>query len=136
MKNVQDNTQSENRKSQGRKILVIEDDKFLSRALNDKLSMKGYQVELAFSGKEALEKIMTQKPDLILLDIMLPHKNGFQILEEMKRSDDLKNIPVIVLSNLGQESDIARAKELGANDYFVKADTPLKILVQKVDAYF
>ena len=114
------------------KILVAEDDQFLSRALQDKSEREGFEVVAVSKGNEVIEKARAEKPALILMDIMMPQKNGFDVLAEMKLDEELKDIPVIFLSNLGQESDQKKGMELGAIDYLVKADTPLAVVLEKV----
>ena len=116
------------------KILLVEDDKFLSTALDDKLTREGFTVIKALNGQEAITKIRSQQPDLILLDIIMPQKNGFEVLAEIKLDETFKHIPVIVLSNLGQEADIKKAQDLGAVDYLVKSDVEMKIVVEKIKA--
>ena len=117
------------------KILLAEDDKFLSRAYKDGLEEAGFEVVIAFDGEAALEKIRSEKPDLVLLDLIMPIKNGFEVLGEMAIDDILKKIPVIIFSNLSQESDMERGKALGAVDYLVKADYSLRAVVEKVNEY-
>ena len=104
------------------KILVAEDDKFLASAYRVKLSKAGHEVKIALDGQETLDIIQTFTPDVILLDLIMPVKDGFTVLEELKKSNEWKNIPVIVVSNLGQKEDIERSRLLGATDYFVKSD--------------
>lgn len=116
-------------------ILVVEDEDFLSQVLKDNLSLEGYKVETAVDGEDALEKIQESKPSLILLDLLLPKIDGFQVLEELKSSPDFKLIPVIVLSNLGADTDIKRALSLGADDYFVKSQHPIAEVVERVRKY-
>ena len=91
-----------------KKILMIEDDKFLRKIYRDKLTRAGFDFIEATNGEEGLNKVISESPDLVLLDLILPRKNGFDVLIEMKRNKNTKNIPVIILSNLGQESDIKR----------------------------
>lgn len=117
------------------KILVAEDDNFLLLAIKDKLSRAGFEVVTAINGVEALKEMREKKPDLILLDLVMPQKGGFETLEEMRADNELSDIPVIILSNLGNESDIKKAKELGAEDYLVKANFSLKRVVEKVKFY-
>lgn len=117
------------------KILIIEDDKFISRAYSDGISRAGFQVTAVLDGVEALEKAREVKPDLVLLDLILPGKNGFQILTEFKNDPELKEIPVIVLSNLSQPSDIDKAKSLGAVDYLTKVNFSMKEVVEKLKSY-
>lgn len=114
------------------KILVVEDEDFLGRVLVDNLTSEGFKVELAVDGEEATQKIQKEKPALILLDLLLPKKDGFAVLEEVKHNPDLKLVPVIVLSNLGGDEDIKRALSLGADDYFVKSQHPIVEVVEKV----
>ncbi|MDO8571766.1 MAG: response regulator [bacterium] len=116
--------------------MLIEDDKFLCRAYNDGLDRAGYEVVIAYDGGEAVKKIRDEKPDLIILDLILPIKNGFDILEEIKQDDDLKKIPVVILSNHGQDADIQRGKELGALDYLVKANFSMKEVVDRLQDVF
>lgn len=118
------------------KILLAEDDYAISRVYAGGLTHAGFEVSVAVNGIEALEKIRIDQPDLVLLDLMMPIKNGFEVLEEIRKDDALKDIPVIILSNLGQESDIARSKELGITDYLVKSDTSMKHLIEKVKSHF
>lgn len=117
------------------KILLAEDDKFISRAYQDGFKRAGFEVILAFNGNEALDKAREESPDLILLDLVMPSKNGFETLGDLKMDKDLKKIPVIVLSNLGQDSDIERAEELGAIDYMIKADFSMQEVVDKIKEY-
>jgi len=115
-----------------KKILVAEDDKFLGNAYRIKLTKAGFEVQLATDGQEALTALQTFIPDLILLDLVMPVKDGFAALEEIKANDKLKAIPVIVASNLGQKEDTDRALKLGAKDFVVKSDLSLDVLIQKI----
>ena len=117
------------------KILLTEDDEFLSSLIKNRLEKEGFEVRIAKDGDEVLAILKTYQPDLILLDIILPHKLGFEVLEELQNNPTLKKAPVMVLSNLGQESDIARAKQLGAVDYFVKAKILIDDLIKKIKAF-
>jgi len=114
------------------KILLAEDDKFLVRAYKDGIARAGFEVIVAHDGKEAMDKLKSEKPDLLLLDLVMPIKNGFEVLEEMKMDDGFKNIPVIILSNLGQDTDIAKGKKLGAIDYLIKSNFSMKEVIEKV----
>jgi DNA-binding response OmpR family regulator len=114
------------------KIVLAEDDKFISRAYFDGLSRAGFDVIQAYDGNAALVKIKEAKPDIVLLDVIMPEKNGFEVLEELKKDDELKRIPVIVLSNLGQETDIQKGRELGANDYMIKANYSMTEVIEKI----
>jgi len=114
------------------KILIVEDEFFLRTVLEKKLQAEGFEVILASDGEDAIEKILKEVPDLILLDLILPKKNGFEVLEEIKKDPYLKEIPIIVVSNLGHELDIERAKKLGVNDYLIKAHTSLDSVIEKI----
>ena len=120
------------------KILLVEDDLFLSSLLKNRLEKEKFEVLAAHDGDEALKLLRDSKPDLILLDIILPGKSGFEVLEEMQADPQLRDkvkIPVVIISNLGQESDLERGRELGVVDYFVKARISIDDLVKKVDGY-
>src|SRR5258708_10159360 len=114
-------------------ILVVEDDRFLANAYRIKLTKSGFEVHVAKDGQEALEILQTVIPDLILLDVVMPVRDGFSTLEAIKSDEKLKTIPVIVSSNLGQKEDTDRALKLGANDYFVKSDLSLNVLIEKIN---
>lgn len=114
-----------------KKILVAEDDKFLSNAYKIKLTKAGFEVKIVTNGEEALAEIATYKPDLILLDLVMPKKDGFAVLEEIRGS----SIPIIIASNLGQEEDVKRGLSLGAKDYFVKTDVQLDEIIAKINKY-
>ena len=120
----------------GGEVVIVEDDTFLVRAYEVMLSSQGFNVTVVSNGQEVLEKLKTgEKPAVVLLDLMLPKLSGFEVLEQMQQDPKMREIPVIVLSNLGQPDDIDRAKALGAKDYFVKADTPLEKVVQVIRKY-
>ena len=117
-------------------ILLVEDDPFLSSLLQLKLQKENFQVIRAADGEEAIN-LLTQKdlkPDLMLLDLILPKKNGFEVLETIRQDPQLEKLPVIIVSNLGQPSDIERGKSLGVIDYFIKARLSIDDLVNKVEA--
>jgi len=114
------------------KILIIEDDVFLAEVLINKLTSAGYETDHASNGKVGFDKIKTAKPDLILLDIILPEMNGYQILEAKQADPAIKDIPVIVVSNSGQPVEIKRAITLGVKSYLIKADINPDEAVSKV----
>ncbi len=116
-------------------ILIAEDEGALSGVLKNKLSRHGFVVELAQDGVEAVEKIKTVHPSLVLLDLIMPNKNGFQVLEEVKADPTLAAIPIIVFSNLNQEEDRERAKKFGAVDFWVKSDIAITDVIEKISAY-
>jgi DNA-binding response OmpR family regulator len=114
------------------KILLIEDDKFLSDMYVTKFSKFGYEIETAYDGEEGIRKIKELKPDIILLDIRLPLKDGFEVLGETKKDQKTKDIPIILLTNLGQKEDIEKGLKLGAVDYLIKAQFTPQEVVDKV----
>lgn len=117
------------------KILLAEDDKFISMAYQAGLENAGLRVLIASDGDEALSVLKKEGADLILLDLMMPKKNGFEFLEITSIDEKFKKIPVIVLSNLGQESDIKKCKELGAVDYLIKANFSMQEVIDRVKTY-
>ncbi len=115
-------------------ILVVEDDPILKNLLGHTLAGK-YQTLYASDGNEALALLEANKPVLILLDLMLPTVDGFAVLTAIRaRTDELKNVPIIVVSNLGAQADIDRVKLLGANDYLIKAEVAVEEIVAKIES--
>jgi len=113
------------------KVLIVEDDPTLAEMYGTKFTAEGFDVLHAGDGVEGLEMAKTKKPDAILLDVMMPKMDGFATLKELKADKILKKIPVIMLTNLGQEEDVKKGKDLGAEDYFVKANqTPAEIVAK------
>src|SRR3989344_7909694 len=106
--------------SGAKKILLVEDDQFLSLLLKGRLEKEGFMVVQAFDGEQGLNLAKTEKPDLIVLDLIMPKLSGFEVLETISGDPQLRAIPVVVATNLGQESDIQKIKSLGVVDYFVK----------------
>jgi two-component system, OmpR family, alkaline phosphatase synthesis response regulator PhoP len=117
-----------------KRILLAEDDRFLRRAAEARLRQQGFEVLTATDGEEALRVARAEHPDLVLLDVVMPQLQGFDVLKALKRDTITSRIPVIVLSNLGQEHDVEQAIALGAEAYLVKAHLSLQDLVQKIDA--
>lgn len=117
---------------ESKKILIVEDDPILQKAIQEYLSSDGFEVLAASNGEEGVRFALDEIPDLILLDIILPKKNGFEVIKEIKESPKTKNIPVILLTNLGSLSDIEKALELGASTYLVKSDYGLEEISQKI----
>lgn len=103
------------------KILYVEDDSFLSKALSKRMEDAGLEVVLAKDGDEALAVSEGTSFDVVILDLLIPGKSGFEVLEALKKNDSTKDAPVVVLSNLSSDEDIERTKLLGAHDHFVKA---------------
>src|SRR3989344_2718037 len=117
------------------KVLLVEDDIFLSSLLKNRLQKEGIEVLLAKDGKEALNILKSTKPDLILLDLILPEKSGFEVMGDMRSDPQFQEAPIVVISNLGQPEDITRSQELGAVEYFVKAQTSIDDLVKRVKEF-
>lgn len=115
-----------------KKILIAEDDEFLSSLIKNRLEREHLTVKVVSDGNDVISKIKEFQPDLVLLDIILPGKLGFEILEDIKKDEKFGKLSFMVMSNLGQDSDIARAKELGAIDYFVKSRIMIDDLISKV----
>ena len=107
------------------KVLIVEDDNFLSSILKGRLEKDGFTVSQAFDGDEGIEMIRQLKPDIVLLDLIMPKVSGFEVLESVEADPELNTIPIVVASNLGQDSDIVKAKNLGATDYYVKVQTSI-----------
>ena len=112
-------------------ILIVEDDQVLLRALYLTFHKGDYTVATATDGDTAIKMAGRLKPDIILLDLLLPKVDGFSVIKILKSNPSLKHIPIIVLSNLGGDEDVEKAKSLGAKDYFVKANTKLEELSEK-----
>ncbi|MBU1292351.1 response regulator [Patescibacteria group bacterium] len=115
-------------------ILVIEDDKFLRELLVRKLEGTGFNILIAVDGQEALKKVKEELPQLILLDLVLPSLDGYDILKQIKQDPQTSKIPVIILSNLGQEEEVKKGLDLGANDYLIKAHFTPDEIIRKVKA--
>jgi len=118
------------------KILIVEDEDVLSLVLEEKFKNEGYEVMIASDGEEAQPKAEKFRPDMILLDLILPKKGGLDILKSLKADPELKLIPVIVLSNLEGDETIKTALSLGAIDYFVKTQHPIAEIVEKIGEFF
>jgi len=117
------------------KILIIEDDNFLLSLIVEKFIQLGFDAEAASDGEEGLNKILNNKYDLVLLDMILPKMDGFKVLEEVKKNQSLKNLPIVVTSNLYDKNDIDRAVSLGAADYIIKAYNSPENIVDRVKAF-
>lgn len=118
--------------AQKTKVLIVEDEKMLCDMYKTKFEMEGYAVTQALDGREGLDQAKAVKPDIILLDIIMPKLDGFVVLQSLKKEAATKNIPVLLLTNLGQEDDVKKGKTLGAADYFVKANHSPADVVAKV----
>jgi DNA-binding response OmpR family regulator len=118
-----------------KKILIVEDDTVLANALSLSLQGKGYQIEVATDGVEAERMIKSVRPDLILLDLLLPIKNGFEVLKNLREDAELKDTPVVILTNFEQETSIEEGMKMGAKDYIVKANIDIKDVPEIVKKY-
>lgn len=114
---------------------MIEDDTFYLKIYEDQLIRQGFEFVGATNGIEGMHKLLAEKPDLVLLDLMLPQENGFEWLEEVKKNDKTKDVVVIVLTNLGQQSDIDAAMALGAAEYIVKTNVRMSDVMEKINRY-
>ena len=117
------------------KILIVEDDDILVKVLEEKLQDEGFEVSIAMDGNSALVTAKKNKPDVILLDLILPKADGLEVLSKLKGNDQLENVPIIILSNLGEDQKIKQALALGAIDYLIKAQHPIKEVVEKIKEY-
>ena len=115
-----------------KKILVVEDETTLQRTMTEYLINEGFQISSALDGEKGVELAKSELPDLIILDIILPKKDGYAVLEEIKADEKTKNIPIILLTNLEGAEDIQKAFEKGATTYLVKSDYQLEDIVKKI----
>lgn len=117
-----------------KKILVIEDDDFLRKLFMKKLGQFNFEVEQAADGEEGLRKVQEYRPDIVVLDMIMPIVDGFEVIKEIRSLEDeqLSKIPILAVSNLGQETEIQTALKLGANDYLIKAHFSTEEIVQKI----
>lgn len=114
------------------KILIIEDDKLLKKVIGKKLIIENYKVIEATDGEEGLKLSESEQPDLILLDLVLPEINGFEVLARLKKNPNTFKIPVIILSNLGDEEKVEKGLELGAADYLIKAHLDPGDIIERI----
>jgi len=116
-----------------KKILIVDDDLFIKDIYSNALNLEGFQVVTSSNGEEGLKKIFTEKPDLVLLDILMPIMDGLTMLEKLRASDEsMSSIPVIILSNLGQKEDIDKALNLGANDFLIKSQSDVSQIIDRI----
>lgn len=114
-------------------VLLVEDDVFLSSIYQKKFEMEGYKIVTADNGEKGLAEAKKRIPSIVLLDILLPKLDGFGVLKALKADESTKNIPVILLTNLGQKDDVDKGLEIGATDYLIKAHFKPSEIVQKVE---
>jgi DNA-binding response OmpR family regulator len=117
------------------RILIIEDDPMIQKVYHDKLSIEGYHVDLARDGEEGMNKALNSKPDLVLLDLVLPKINGFYILSELRKNPRTQLTPIIILSNRGREDEIEKGLRLGADDYLVKVFATPTHIIEKIQKH-
>lgn len=118
-----------------KKILIVEDEEILLNVLKDTFEEHDWSVKTAVDGEEAIDILNKDKFDIVLLDLLMPKKDGFEVLEAVKNNPDLKDLPIIVLSNLGVDQDVKKAMELGARDYFIKTQHPMSEIVEKANEF-
>jgi len=116
-------------------ILLVEDEPLLGNLLKQRLEKEGFLVMLARDGESALSALKTEKPDLVLLDIILPKISGFELMEKVQADPTIQKVPIVIISNLGQESDLERGQALGAVGYFIKARISMEDLVGQVRSF-
>jgi DNA-binding response OmpR family regulator len=122
--------------NQSRTILLADDEQFIVIAYKDGLERAGYTVAVAHDGPEVLAQLQIARPDLVLLDLIMPNLNGFEVLKALKADESLASVPVMVLSNLSQPEDEVEARGLGAVDFIVKSDISLKDLLARIERFF
>lgn len=118
------------------KIVLVEDDEILAKVVFTELTDAGFDVSQAFDGEKGLEMVQKERPDLVLLDLVLPKKHGFEVLKELKKGSYTRRIPVILLTLLGEDEDIKKGIALGADDYLVKSSHTTAEVIEKVKDFF
>lgn len=118
------------------KILLVEDDTVLAKVIYEELTDAGFETFQAYDGEAGLTMAREKKPDLILLDILLPKKNGFEVLKALRESPDTKGLSVVMLTMLGNDDDIKKGLSMGASDYIVKSQHALPEIVEKIKEFF
>lgn len=115
-----------------KKIMIIEDDHFLSSLMKARLEKEGFGVIQAFDGEEAMQDLRTEVPALVILDLIMPKVTGFEVLQTISITPQLDKVPVIIMSNLAQDSDIEKARQLGAKEYLIKVKVSIDDLIGKI----
>ena len=115
-----------------KKIMIVEDDHFLSSLMKARLEKEGFEVVQAFDGEEAIEMLHKVIPSLVILDLIMPKVTGFEVLQMLSITPQLDKIPVVIVSNLAQDSDIEKARQLGAREYFIKVKVSIDDLIGKI----
>jgi DNA-binding response OmpR family regulator len=116
-----------------KKIMVIEDDRFLSSLIKARVEKDGIMASQAFDGEDAIKRLPDERPDLVILDLVMPKANGFEVLKAISMMPGLERTPVVIVSNLAQDSDIEKARQLGAKEYFVKVKISIDDLIAKIE---
>lgn len=116
-----------------KKILIVEDDEFLSNAYRVKLTKSGFETQQAMDGEQVFTKLQTFTPDLIILDLVIPKKDGFEVIKELKANEKWKTIPIIVISNLSQQEDMKKILDLGVSAYLLKISMSLEQIIKKIN---
>ena len=117
----------------GKKVMLVEDDRFLSSLIKVRLEKDSFTVVQAFDGDDAIARLPIERPDLVILDLVMPKTNGFEVLKQISLMPGLERTPVVIVSNLAQDSDIAKAQQLGAKAYFVKVKISIDDLIGKIE---
>ena len=115
------------------KVLIVEDEEALRKVLQEKMQNSGFETFAAKDGEEGWELAKSKNPDIVLLDLVLPKKSGFEVLSMIKQDPELKDIPVFILSNLAEDESLKKALQIGAEDYFIKSQHPINEIVEKVE---
>ncbi len=118
-----------------KRVLVVEDDVFQAKAYEIKFSSDGLEVILATDGEQAISHLEEDPADVVVLDLLLPGMSGFDVLQAIRKSSKWGKVPVVILSNLGQQQDISKGKALGANDYIIKTEGTLDSIIKRVEGY-
>jgi DNA-binding response OmpR family regulator len=118
---------------EAKKVMLVEDDRFLSSLIKARLEKDGVTVVQSFDGDDAIKRLPEEKPDLVILDLIMPKTNGFDVLKAISMTPGIENTPVVIVSNLAQDSDIEKARELGAKEYFVKVKISIDDLIGKIE---
>jgi len=118
------------------KIVLIEDDQILVKVLFEELKEAGFEVEQAFDGEEGLNLVKSSKPDLVLLDLVMPKKHGLEVLAELKKDPQTSAIPVIIITMSSGDEDVKRGLQMGANDYIVKSQHAVAEIIEKIKNFF
>ena len=113
-------------------VMLIEDDQFLSSLMKARLEKEGFATLQEFDGEEAVQALKQERPDIVILDLIMPKVSGFEVLQTISITPQLANVPVVILSNLAQDSDIEKARQLGAKEYFVKVKVSIDDLVGRI----